>query len=305
MTSLDHDLNFKKDQPMTKVEMIIEARKKDLGGFSVGRVLPFAKRRQVGPFVFFDHMGPVELSTDQGMDVRPHPHIGLSTVTYLFEGSAVHRDSLGTVQTIQPGDCNWMTAGRGISHSERIPPEMKKLGTRIHGLQIWVALPKESEDISPSFYHYPKKSLPCFEKDQIQVQVIVGELAAHRSPVHVYSPMFFYDLKMKAGQKFSHAVPKSQEAAIYSVRGSYKVNEQKVNPHNMTVFQLGESIEFSALEDLHCVIIGGEPFSEERLLWWNLVSTSADKIETAKKAWAEKTFPMVPGESEYIPLPTS
>ena len=290
---------------MTKVEMIIEARKKDLGGFSVGRVLPFAKRRYVGPFVFFDHMGPVELSPEQGMDVRPHPHIGLSTVTFLFEGSAVHRDSLGTVQTIQPGDCNWMTAGRGISHSERVPPEMKKPGTRMHGLQIWVALPKESEDISPSFYHYPKKSLPSFDKDEIQIQVIVGELAGHRSPVHIYSPMFYFDLKMKAGQTFSHPIPSSQEAAVYSVQGAYQVNEQRIGTNQMTVFQLGQNIEFQAIEDLHCVLIGGEPFPEERLLWWNLVSTSAEKIEEAKKAWANKTFPMVPGETEYIPLPNT
>jgi redox-sensitive bicupin YhaK (pirin superfamily) len=290
---------------MTKVEMIIEPRKKDLGGFSVGRVLPYARRRHVGPFVFFDHMGPVELSPEQGMDVRPHPHIGLSTVTYLFEGSAVHRDSLGTIQVIKPGDCNWMTAGCGISHSERIPKEMKIPGTRIHGLQIWVALPKESEDVSPSFFHYPKHSLPSFEKDNIQVQVIVGELAGQRSPVHIYSPMFYYELKMKAGQKFSHLIPSTQEAAIYSVAGSYKITDQEISEHHMAVFEMGQPIQFEAIDDLHCVVIGGEPFPEERLMWWNLVSTSPEKIQNAKKAWAEQTFPMVPGETEFIPLPTT
>ncbi len=290
---------------MTKVELILEAQKKDLGGFSVGRVLPSPQRRSVGPFVFFDHMGPVELSPQQGMDVRPHPHIGLSAVTYLFEGAAVHRDSLGTVQVIKPGDCNWMTAGKGISHSERVPKEMKLPGTRMHGLQIWVALPKECEDISPSFYHYPKKSLPQFVKDDINVQVIVGELAGQRSPVHVYSPMFYYELKMKAGQKFEHLMPETQEAAVYSVKGTYKVANQKIMQHNMTVYQIGQPIEFEAHEDLHCVVIGGEPFSEQRFMWWNLVSTSADKIESAKKSWVEQTFPMVPGEAEFIPLPLS
>jgi redox-sensitive bicupin YhaK (pirin superfamily) len=285
------------------IEMRIAPRQRDLGGFSVRRVLPYAQHRMVGPFVFMDHLGPAEFPPGGGIDVRPHPHIGLSTVTYLFEGNLYHRDTLGSAQNITPGAVNWMTAGRGIAHSERTDPATRAKGHRIHGLQIWVALPKESEEVEPAFAHYPAATLPVVERGGSRIRVIAGSVFGAMSPVKAHSPLFYADIELMDGARLNLAADYS-ERALYVIAGAIACDGEPVPAGEMAVFKAGGTIELQAGANAHVVVLGGEPLAERRFVWWNFVSSSEARIEEAKQAWKAGAFGLVPGdESEFIPLP--
>ena len=285
-----------------EINLTIEPRVADIG-IPVRRILPWQKKRMVGPFIFLDHMGPVMLHTpNDRVDVRSHPHIGLSTLTYLFEGGLLHRDSLGYVQEIIPGEVNWMTAGKGIAHSERETEEARKHDRNLHGLQFWVALPKHAEDIDPSFLHYGSADIPKIETGGAIVDVVAGSFAGRTSPLHAHSPMLF--LIVKAHHDGVVNIPsKGHELAFYVVKGQVSVNGKTVEPNTMIVFNEGSDVEFTHGSDAVVAVIGGEPFPEPRYVWWNLVSSDKQKIEDAKKAWRDGTFPQVPGDPEIIPLP--
>jgi redox-sensitive bicupin YhaK (pirin superfamily) len=286
-----------------EAEAVIDARSRDLGGFVVGRVLPSAARRLVGPFIFFDHMGPAELAAGRGLDVRPHPHIGLATVTYLYEGEIVHRDSLGSHQPIRPGEVNWMTAGRGIVHSERTGPERRHAGSRVHGLQLWVALPLAHEETEPEFHHHPAETLPSLEIAGARIRVLAGSAFGKRSPVKVFSPLFYADVAMPAGCEL--AVPgEHEERAAYIVDGAVICGNERTERGRMLVFAKGADLALRATTDARIALIGGAPIDGERHIWWNFVSSSEARIEQAKRDWKEARFPKVPGdETEFIPLP--
>jgi redox-sensitive bicupin YhaK (pirin superfamily) len=282
---------------------VIEGRPRDLGGFSVQRVLPARERRMVGPFAFFDHFGPMTLPPGVGMDVRPHPHIGLATVTYLFEGRMVHRDSLGSVQVIRAGDVNWMTAGRGIVHSERSDPEERALGAHSHGLQLWVALPREHEETVPSFDHHEAASLPRLPAPGLERCVIAGTAWGVTSPVHTLSPLFYVDVKMEPGATVvlpdEHA-----ERAAYLVSGTARADDHPVTAGQMVVFEPHTRAVLHADTAARVMLLGGAPLDGERHIWWNFVSSSRERIEKAKADWKEGRFPKIPGdETEFIPLP--
>jgi redox-sensitive bicupin YhaK (pirin superfamily) len=283
--------------------LLIEPRLHDLGdGFTVRRLLPFRLRRHVGPFVFFDHIGPAELPPGRGLDVRPHPHIGLATVTYLFEGEILHRDSLGSVQPIRPGEVNWMTAGRGIVHSERTPPEERAAGHRMHGIQTWVALPREHEETAPEFLHYPASTLPEREQDGVRLRVIAGRSFGLESPVRVYAPTLYADVHLAGGA--SLRVPgEHEERAIYVLDGDVRVDGEPLAPQRMLVLAAGADIEVAATSAAHVVLCGGAPLDGERTIWWNFVSSDRARIERAKADWLAQRIGVVPGETEFIPLP--
>ena len=284
------------------MELIIPAREKDLGGFSVRRVLPYAKHRMVGPFIFLDHMGPANFKPGQGIDVRPHPHIGLATVTYLFEGEIVHRDNLGSHQTVRPGEVNWMTAGRGIVHSERTDPALRATGYKAHGLQIWVALPKESEQVEPEFFHYSAEEMPIFYKPGVRLKLIAGEAYGHKSPVRIYSPLFYLEVFMKNGSTLD--LPNEySERGVYVVSGLVTTEKKSIHEAEMDVFDKGTDVTITAGIDTHLVIIGGEPFPEERHIFWNFVSSSPALIEEAKEKWRKQEYVRIEGETDFIPLP--
>ena len=283
------------------VELVIEPRPRDLGGFEVRRVLPFVKRRMVGPFVFLDHIGPAVFAPGTGVDVRPHPHIGLATVTYLFEGEMMHRDSVGAVQNIMPGDVNWMTAGRGIVHSERTAPEARARGFAMHGIQAWVALPAEAEEIEPSFHHHGKDSLPLIEQDGVSLRLIAGTAYGAASPVKTYSPTFYLDAVMPAGT----ALPltgEHEERAIYIAEGSLEIAGEAYESGHMLVFAPGADVVINAASESRLMLLGGANIGP-RHIWWNLVSTRPERIEQAKADWKAQRFPLVPGETEFTPLP--
>jgi redox-sensitive bicupin YhaK (pirin superfamily) len=288
--------------PVPAIELVIEARRRDLGGFSVGRLLPAPARRLVGPFIFFDHMGPVQFAPGQGIDVRPHPHINLATVTYLFEGEIVHRDSLGSEQPIRPGAINWMTAGRGIVHSERTGAELRKNATRLHGLQLWVALPRAHEEVEPDFRHYAAGRLPEIEIGRVRVRVLVGTAYGATSPVHTLSPLFYVDATIPAGAELplpsEHA-----ERALYVVDGTLSCAGDRIEATRMVVFAPDATSVLRAESPTRVVLLGGAPIDGERHIWWNFVSSSKERIEQAKRDWRENRFPPVPGETEFIPLP--
>jgi hypothetical protein len=284
------------------LESVIEPRPRDLGGFQVRRVLPSGRRQMVGPFIFFDQMGPSTLEAGQGIDVRPHPHIGLATVTYLFEGEILHRDSLGSSQPIRPGDVNWMTAGRGIVHSERTPPEVRSAPSRLYGIQAWVALPQASAEREPDFTHYPAESLPRMERDGLAVTLIAGNLFGERSPVRTDSPLFYADATLDAGAGLSlpggHA-----ERGIYVVQGRLEVGGEAFDAGRLLVFAGNDTVAVRALEPCRLMLLGGEPVDGQRLIWWNFVASTRERIEQAKADWAAGRFPPVPGDDERIPLP--
>ena len=284
-------------------EAIVVPRTRDLGGgFEVRRVLPSAQRRTVGPFVFFDQMGPNVLRPGTGLDVRPHPHIGLATVTYLFEGEILHRDSLGTVQPIRPGEVNWMTAGRGIVHSERTPSELRENGTRLFGIQTWVGLPREREEVAPSFAHHAEGELPVLEGEGKRVRQIVGELYGSRSPLAVFSDMFYADAALDGGARLE--VPADyEERAIYIAEGSIDIGGEIFEAGRLLVFRPAAPVAMSAIGPARLLLLGGAPMDGPRHLWWNFVSSSKERIEQAKADWREGRFATVPGETEFIPLP--
>ena len=284
------------------IEMIIEARKRDLGGFTVGRLLPASARRLVGPFIFFDHMGPAELAPGQGIDVRPHPHINLATITYLFEGEIVHRDSLGSHQPIRPGAINWMTAGRGIVHSERTGPELRKTGSRLHGVQLWVALPKACEEVEPDFCHYGASALPALEEQGVRIRVLAGTAYGAISPVQTLSSLFYVEATMPEGGELPLPA-EHEERAAYVAQGVLWCDEERIEALRMVVFAPGSMPVLRAESPARVMLLGGAPLDGERYIWWNFVSSSIERIEQAKRDWKEDRFPKVPGEMEFIPLP--
>ena len=279
----------------------IAGRSRDLGGFSVSRVLPAPQRRSLGPFVFFDEMGPADFPAGQGIDVRPHPHIGLSTVTYLFDGGLTHRDSLGTVIDIAPGAVNWMTAGRGIAHSERSPAALRAAGHHMHGIQSWVALPVAHAEDAPAFVHHPADTLPVVELSGVTATVIAGTMFGASSPVGFPHPIIYAEVRMDAGASLD--LPSSWgERGVYPVSGSGRIDGVALSPGALAVVGPGDAT-LVAETPLHAMILGGAPFPEARHIEWNFVSHSRDRIERAKRDWEAGRFPQVPGESEFIPLP--
>jgi redox-sensitive bicupin YhaK (pirin superfamily) len=281
----------------------LEPHTKDLGGFQVRRLLPGHPIRMLGPFVFFDHMGPAIFPPGGGVDVRPHPHIGLATVTYLFEGALMHRDSLGSVQRITPGDVNWMTAGRGIVHSERSPEDDRALGPRLHGIQTWVALPQAHEDAEPEFSHHAKATLPLIERPGITMRLIAGDAFGERAPVRTYSDMFYLAADMAAGAALA-LPPEHEERGVYVVEGDVRVAGRPLAPYHLAVAAPGETVHVSAISAARLMLLGGARMDGDRIIWWNFVASAQEPIEAAKLRWAQSQFPPVPGETEFIPLPT-
>lgn len=280
-------------------------RKSDLGGgMLVSRILPDRHKRMVGPFCFLDHMGPVTALPHQETDVRPHPHIGLSTLTYLFQGRAIHRDSLGTEAEIKPGDVNWMTSGRGISHSERAHPEDRNKTRTLEGLQFWVALPDGQEDIAPSFQHYDESEIPFTETAQAKFTVIAGQGFNMTSPVVTTSPLVLIAIDAKQEFTINYSAP-GFELGFYIANGTGECGGERIEAQQMLIFEDGTPPAIKVEANSRLVILGGKAFQTPRHIWWNLVSSSKEKIEDAKKSWENGTFPMVPGESEFIPLPKS
>jgi len=274
---------------------------KDLGGgFTVKRLLPAAKRAAVGPFIFFDHFGPVDAGPGDNHDVRPHPHIGLATVTYLFEGAMQHADSTGVVQRIEPGAVNWMTAGSGIVHSERTPADLRGSARRSHGLQLWVALPAADEEMPCSFAHTPAADLPELEVGGALVRVLVGNAFGATSPVAVRSPMLYLDVALAAGDAFP--LPLAEERALYVVAGAVELDGEPVMPHTMVLLAAGDEPLLSASSDARAVLIGGAPLGQ-RHVWWNFASSSKHRIQQAADDWEAGRFARVPGETDFIPLP--
>jgi redox-sensitive bicupin YhaK (pirin superfamily) len=285
---------------------VITPHPSDLGdGFLVHRALPSAARRAVGPFVFLDQFGPVQLAPGKGLDVRPHPHIGLATVSYLFEGTILHRDSLGSVVPIRPGEVNWMTAGRGIVHSERSPDELRADGPRLWGLQFWVALPLELEQCPPAFAHHGADAIPRVTRPGARVSVVLGEAFDAQSPVALTSPMFLVDVRLDAGATIELEADYAERAA-YVLEGEVRAegSDAGIALEHLVVFDAGEPARLTAgSEPAHVVFLGGPPLDAPRFVWWNFVSSQRDLILEAQAAWSEQRFPKVPGETEFIPLP--
>ena len=285
------------------IELIVEPRPRDLGGFAVRRLLPTTRRRMLGPFVFFDHMGPAVFPPGEGMDVRPHPHINLATVTYLFEGEIDHRDSLGSHQAIQPGAINWMTAGSGIVHSERTPIAVRQTGQRLHGIQLWVALPAAHEEVPPAFFHHPAATIPSVDAPGVHLRVLAGSAYGKTSPVQVFSPLFYVDARLDAGADLE--LPgDAPERAAYVVSGSVRAGREVITEPKLLVFRAGQRAVIHADTEARVLLLGGEPLEGPRHIFWNFVSSSPERIERAKRDWAERRFPLVPGdEEEFVPLP--
>jgi redox-sensitive bicupin YhaK (pirin superfamily) len=283
------------------IEVLIESRARDLGGFTVRRALPAAARRMVGPFIFFDEMGPAQFTTGQGINVRPHPHIGLSTITYLFDGEILHRDSLGCLQPIRPGAVNLMTAGRGIVHSERTSPERLAAGQRLHGIQTWMALPDGQEEIEPAFAHHPAEALPQFERGGAAVTVIAGEAWGARSPVRTFLPTLYLDVRLAPGAALELPVH-VPETGIYLVSGQASVSGCAVHAGSLAVLRPGHGAVLRAQETARAMVIGGAPVGE-RHIFWNFVSSSPQRIEAARQLWASGGFERIAGDAEFIPLP--
>ncbi|MCU6435568.1 pirin family protein [Undibacterium sp. Jales W-56] len=293
---------------MTSIRKLIRGQARDIG-FPIRRLLPDAEVRRIGPFVFFDHMGPAvfEAGTQAG-DVRPHPHIGLATVTYLFSGAMMHRDSLGNVQRIVPGDINWMTAGRGIVHSERMPEDIREQQIAVQGLQMWVALPERDEEIAPNFQHYAAEQLPRAMFPGVQLHVLAGQAFGQNSPVVCHSPTLYVAAWLEAGAslEISSETANYPERGLYVVSGSVTVNEQVVDAGTLIVLEERNSVSVTANVSAVLMLLGGAALESSPRLWWNFVSSSKERIEAAKLAWASQdknVFPPVPGESERIPLP--
>jgi redox-sensitive bicupin YhaK (pirin superfamily) len=295
------DPGFSYTAAMSHPLQLIAPHLKDLGGgFVVRRLLPAAARQAVGPFVFFDHFGPLTAQPSDDHDVRPHPHIGLATVSYLFEGAMQHHDSTGALQRIEPGAINWMTAGRGIVHSERTPADLRGALRRLHGLQLWAALPAADEEMAPSFVHTPAAAIPALEVGGARVRVLVGSAFGARSPVAVRSDTLYLDIALSAGDAFP--LPPAAERALYVVEGAVQLDGRTVPAHQMVVLQPGDEPMISAASDARAVLIGGAPLGP-RHLYWNFVSSRRERLVQAADDWAAQRFAAVPGETEFIPLP--
>ena len=285
------------------IETVIVPRARDLGGFEVRRALPAEQRQMVGPFIFFDQFGPVLMRAGQGIDVRPHPHIGLSTVTWLFDGSIYHRDSLGSAQAISPGELNWMTAGRGIVHSERTAAPDLARDRKVFGIQSWVALPKSHEETAPAFEHVAMEQLPIIEGRGISARIIAGSLYGATSPVKTHTDLFYADVQLAAGAALPLPVD-HEERGVYVAEGEVEVAGQSFEAGRLLVFRPGDAITILARSNSRVMLLGGEPMDGPRYIWWNFVSSSKDKIEAAKDDWKQARFGIVPGdEKDFIPLP--
>jgi len=293
---------------MDAIETMIVPRARDIGNFEVRRALPSAKRQMVGPFIFFDQMGPAEFLTDQGIDVRPHPHIGLATVTYLFEGGLYHRDSLGTSMEITPGAVNWMIAGRGITHSERSSPERRATGGPLYGIQTWVALPDRAEDTEPGFEHVPEAKLPVLEAEGKTVRLILGHGYGERAPVKTFSDMIYADVRLEEGAKLPLPT-EHEDRGIYIVAGGIEIAGERFEAGRMMVFRPGDAITLTARSPARLMLLGGETLGGPRFIWWNFVASSQERIDAAKQAWAagdweNGRFQLPPDDNaEMIPLP--
>lgn len=292
-------------QPVPASWRVVEGRPRDLGDFSVRRLLPSAGLQTVGPFIFFDHMGPADFGPGQGVNVRPHPHIGLATVTYLYEGAFMHRDSLGSEQLIRPGDVNWMVAGRGIVHSERTPPGVRDASgrTRAHGIQTWVALPRADEETEPSFAHHPGDSLPQLSRPGVELIVIAGTAYGRRSPVQVCSPTLYVDARLAAGATLE-VDTEHAERAFYVSQGAVMAAGREFSVGQFVVIDpAAGAVPLRATTDARLMLAGGAPLDGPRYVEWNFVSSSRERIELAKQQWRERRFAPVPGDPERIPLP--
>ena len=287
------------------VAELLPPRAKDLGGgFTVRRLLPAFPRQGVGPFVFFDHFGPVSARPEDNHDVRPHPHIGLATVTYLFEGAMLHRDSLGFVQRIEPGAINWMTAGRGIVHSERRPPDLASMTSVTHGLQLWAALPQAFEEAEPSFVHTPAAAIPAWTDGAADVRLLIGEAFGRRSPVATFAPTLYVDISARPGAALELPVfDRTFERAVYGVDAPLEIDGADVSPNMLAVLAPGAPARVVAPHGGRCVVVGGAPLDGTRFIWWNFVSSRRERIERAKEDWTAQRMGAIPGESEWIALP--
>ena len=292
---------------MSNIGLIIEEKPADIGNFLVGRLLPFREKRAVGPFVFIDHMGPAALKDYQNMDVPPHPHIGLSTLTYLFEGSIQHKDSLGSDIEIKPGAVNFMTSGKGVVHSERTPDYLRTTDKNLHGFQIWIGLPKHLEQSEPTFHHTEASEIPTWEENGIHYKLIAGEILNHQSPVPIHSPLFFLEINSKEAQKISIGNALFGEVGMYVLEGNVNIEGNTFGGKQLLIAKNAKLCEFEIGENTTVYLFGGEPFEEERFIFWNFVNSDKELIEQAKQNWFDQNleaFPKVPGDDEeYVPLP--
>tara|TARA_R110002073_G_scaffold279026_1_gene443011 strand:+ start:275978 stop:276865 length:888 start_codon:yes stop_codon:yes gene_type:complete len=289
---------------MSNTQLIIEERAANIGNFLVGRLLPFRQKRSVGPFTFIDHMGPANLGEHENLDVPPHPHIGLSTLTYLFEGAIIHKDSLGTEIEITPGSVNWMTAGKGVVHSERTPKSLRNITKKLHGLQIWVALPKNLEQMEPQFTHVEKKDIPQWNVNGAQFKLIAGSAFGKSSPVPVYSPLYFIEIKSTNKEQINIGSELFGESALYILEGSITSDGHEYGPKQILIAKDSTLCAFEIKAKSTIYIFGGEAFPEERFIFWNFVASDKATIEAAKVAWEGQLFPKIPGETDFVPLPT-
>lgn len=290
---------------MSNIQLIIEERATSIGSFMVGRLLPFRQKRMVGPFIYIDHMGPVKLNERENFDVLPHPHIGLSTLTFLFEGSIMHRDTLGSEMEIKPGAVNWMTAGKGIVHSERTPEYLRDEDILLHGLQIWVALPKDREEMDPEFFHISEDEIPTWNEGDLQFKLVAGKALGHESPVPVFSDLFMIEIKSKTKQVVNIGDELYGESGLYILEGGIESDGNFYGPKQLLVAKDSTLCQFTIAENSTIYIFGGEPFPEKRYIDWNFVSSSKERIGAAKQKWIDKGFPTIKGEEdEYIPYPT-
>jgi redox-sensitive bicupin YhaK (pirin superfamily) len=284
------------------IELFLKPHEHDVGGLMVRRVLPALAARTIGPFIFFDHIGPATLVPGAGLDVRPHPHIGLATVTYLFEGAIMHRDSVGSVQKITPGDVNWMTAGRGIVHSERTPDDERAAGQKMHGIQTWVGLPLADEEIAPSFEHHPAATLPLVQRDGVSLRVIAGSAFGETAPTTTFSPTLYVAAQFSADSAVTLDA-EHEERGVYLLEGDLTIDGDALPAGQMAVLKTGVAANLRSAGGAITMLLGGAPLDGPRFIEWNFVSSSKEKIEAAKRAWSEQRIGHVPGETEFIPLP--
>ena len=291
----------------SNIGLILEEKAANIGNFMVGRLLPFRQKRAVGPFLFIDHMGPACLKEHQNLDVPPHPHIGISTLTYLFDGAIFHRDSLGNAIEIKPGEVNWMTAGKGIVHSERTPEYLRKEDKYLHGFQIWIGLPKDLEQSDPSFFHIGKEDIPSWEENGISFKLIAGEIIGKRSPVPVHSPLYFIEIKTKSAQKIAIGDKLFGEVGMYVLNGEVKIEDNEYGSKQLLIAKNALLCEFETKGETTLYLFGGEPFEEDRLMFWNFVSSDRSVLEQAKEDWKNQNleaFPKIPNDDkEFVPLP--
>jgi redox-sensitive bicupin YhaK (pirin superfamily) len=290
---------------MSNIQLIIEERASNIGNFMVGRLLPFREKRMVGPFIFIDHMGPVKMNERQNFDVLPHPHIGLSTLTFLFEGSIMHRDSIGSEVEIKPGEVNLMTAGKGIVHSERTPDYLRHSDKKMHGLQIWIALPKDLEEMQPEFHHISQADIPTWNEDEVDFKLIAGEAFGKKSPVPVYSKLYMLEIVSKTRQMLNIGHELYGETGLYILEGSVELEGNTFLPKQIIIAKESSLCEFIIAANTTVYIFGGETFPEERFIDWNFVSSSKETIRQAKQNWENQTFDKIKGDdTEFVPYPT-